>query len=321
MASQNPLKDVYTTLLHAKRVLVIGDGKPDGDSMGSSTALYSWLKSEEKEVKLFMSVSSPKNFLFLDHVHEFTQDPLVFDEPWDAVVSLDASAPGAGGFEDLQPRLKPGHVFINLDHHVTNTKFGHINVVMTDACSTCEVVYRFFEDNNIPLNDKMATSLLTGLCTDTSHFTNSGTNVKGIEAAGACTAAGARHADILRHLIINKSVAGLRLWGLALSRLQYDPKLDLTVTYLLQKDLDGLPGADESVEGVSNFLNAVCSESDTIMVLREKSDGTVKGSIRSLTKDISVLAQSFGGGGHKKAAGFSQKGHIVIMNNLPVIVA
>jgi len=321
MAAQNPLKDVYKALSQAKRVLVIGDGKPDGDSMGSSTALYGWLKREGKEVKLFMSVPSPKNFLFLDHVHEFTSDPSVFDEQWDVVVSLDASAPGAGGFETLQPRLKPGHVFINLDHHVTNTKFGHINVVMVEACSTCEVVYRFFEDNNIALDDKIATSLMTGLCTDTSHFTNAGTNIKGIEAAGVCTAAGARHADILHHLVLNKSVAGLRLWGLALSRLQYDPKLDLTVTYLLLKDLEGLPGADEMVEGVSNFLNAVCVESDTVMVLREKADGTVKGSIRSLTKDISILAQSLGGGGHKKAAGFSQKGHIEVQNNLPVIVA
>src|SRR6185369_1110939 len=105
MAAQNPLKDVYKALNEAKRVLVIGDGKPDGDSMGSSTALYGWLKREGKDAKLFMSVPSPKNFLFLDHVHEFTSDPTVFDEQWDVVVSLDASAPGAGGFETLQPRL------------------------------------------------------------------------------------------------------------------------------------------------------------------------------------------------------------------------
>jgi phosphoesterase RecJ-like protein len=312
---------MFDALRSAKRVLVIGDGKPDGDSMGSSTALYGWLKREGKETKLFMSVPSPKPFLFLDHVHEFTSDASLFDEDWDVVVSLDASAPGAGGFADLQPRLKPGHLFINLDHHVTNTKFGHLNIVMVDACSTCEVVYRFFETNHIALDDKLATSLLTGLCTDTSHFSNAGTNVKGIEAAGVCTASGARHTDILHHLVLNKSVAGLRLWGLALSRLQYDPKLDLTVTYLLLKDLEGLSGADEMVEGISNFLNAVCGEADTVMVLREKSDGTVKGSIRSLTKDISILAQSLGGGGHKKAAGFSQKGHIEVKNNLPVIVA
>ncbi|HVM90965.1 MAG TPA: DHH family phosphoesterase [Verrucomicrobiae bacterium] len=320
MASQNPLIDMYYALAKAKRVLVIGDGKPDGDSMGSSTALYGWLKREGKDVKLFMSVPSPKAFLFLDYVHDFSMDERVFDETWDVVVSLDASAPGAGGFEKLQPHLKPGHLFINVDHHVTNTKFGHLNVVMTDACSTCEIVYRFFEDNHIALDDKMATSLLTGLCTDTSHFTNAGTNVKGIEAAGVCTASGARHADILKHLVSNKTVDGLKLWGLALSRLHENPTYDMTCTFFTLKDIEGVPGGDEAVEGVSNFLNAVCGEADTILVLREKPDATVKGSMRSHTRDVSEVAKKFGGGGHKKAAGFTLPGHIELKNGVAVIV-
>lgn len=320
MAEQNLLKDMYRALSQAKRVLVIGDGKPDGDSMGSSTALYGWLKREGKDVKLFMSVPSPKAFLFLDHVQDFSMDAALFDQDWDVVVSLDASAPGAGGFEALQPRLKAGHVFINVDHHVTNTKFGHLNVVMTDACSTCEIVYRFFEENRITLDDKMATSLLTGLCTDTSHFTNAATNPKGIEAAGVCTASGARHADILKHLVSNKTVDGLKLWGLALSRLHHNPTFDMTATYFTLKDIEGVPGGDEAVEGVSNFLNAVCGEADTILVLREKADATVKGSMRSHTRDVSEVAKTYGGGGHKKAAGFTIPGHIELKNGVAEVV-
>jgi phosphoesterase RecJ-like protein len=321
MASQNPLIDMYNALSKAKRVLVIGDGKPDGDSMGSSTALYGWLKREGKDVKLFMSVPSPKVFLFLDHVHDFTQDESVFDENWDVVVSLDASAPGAGGFEKLQPRLKPGHMFFNVDHHVTNTKFGQVNIVMVEACSTCEIVYRFFEDNCIALDDKMATSIMTGLCTDTSHFSNAGTNVKGIEAAGVCTAAGARHNDILKHLVLNKTVDGLKLWGAALSRLHHNPEFDMTATYFTLKDIEGVPGGDEAVEGVSNFLNLVCGEADTVLVLREKADKTVKGSMRSHSRDVSEVAKKLGGGGHKKAAGFTLPGHITLKNGVAVIEA
>ncbi|MEK7473350.1 MAG: DHH family phosphoesterase [Patescibacteria group bacterium] len=310
MADISSLKIMFDALQKAKRVLVIGDGKPDGDSMGSSTALYGWLKREGKDAKLFMAVPTPKAFLFLDHVHEFTMDPSLFDEDWDVVVSLDANMPGAGGFADLQPRLKPGHVFINVDHHVTNTKFGHVNIVMVEACSTCEVVYRFFEENGIELDDRIATSLLTGLCTDTSHFSNAGTNVKGIEAAGVCAANGARHADILRYLVQNKSVSALKLWGLALERLVFNPGYDAAVTYFTRTDLDGTPGADEAVEGISNFLNATCGGADVILVLREKPDGTIKGSMRSLTRDISGFCKAFGGGGHKQAAGFTVKGKI-----------
>lgn len=310
MTEISPLKSMFDALQTAKRVLVIGDGKPDGDSMGSSTALYGWLKREGKETKLFMAVPTPKNFLFLDHVHDFTTDPAVFDEDWDVVVSLDASAPGAGGFADLQPRLKPGHVFINVDHHVTNTKFGHLNIVMVEASSTCEVMYRFFEENNLLLDDRIATSLLTGLCTDTSHFSNAATNSKGIEAAAVCASSGARHADILRYLVQNKTVSALKLWGLALERLIFNPEYDAAVTYFTRADLEGIPGADEAVEGVSNFLNATCGGADAVLVLREKPDGTIKGSMRSLTRDISGFCKALGGGGHKKAAGFTIKGKI-----------
>ncbi|MCK9361325.1 DHH family phosphoesterase [Patescibacteria group bacterium] len=304
------LTQMHDALLAAKRVLVIGDGKPDGDSMGASTALYNWLKREGKNAALFMSVATPKNFLFLDGVRDFTIDPAVFDENYDVVVSLDASDTGAGGFKDLMPCLKSGHLFVNVDHHVTNTKFGHLNIVITDASSTCEIVYRFFETNRIPLDDRMATSIMTGLLTDTSHFSNPATNPKAMAAAGACAAAGARHTDILKHLVKNKSVASLRLWGLALARLQFDPEFDMTMTYFKASDLEGIPGADESVQGISNFLNAVGADSDAFMVLRETSEGTVKGSIRSISRDISKLAQALGGGGHKKAAGFMIKGRI-----------
>ncbi len=304
------LIQMFDALRSAKRVLVIGDGKPDGDSMGSSTALYHWLKREGKDVTLFMAVATPSNFLFLDNVHDFITDPSVFDQKYDVVVSLDASEPGAGGFKDLMPRLPAGHLFVNIDHHVTNTQFGHLNIVITDASSTCEVVYRFFESNHISLDDRMATSLMTGLLTDTSHFSNAATNARAIKAAGACAAAGARHTDILKHLVKNKSVASLRLWGLALARLQFDPEYDMTMTYFKASDLEGIPGADEAIQGVSNFLSAVCADTDAFMVLTEKPDGTVKGSIRSMTRDISKLAQSLGGGGHKKAAGFMIKGYI-----------
>lgn len=321
----DPFKPQFTKLFQAlsaaKRVLVIGDGKPDGDSMGSSTALYHWLKREGKDVTLFMSVATPKTFLYLDGVRDFITDPTVFDQAFDVVVSLDASDTVAGGFKEAMMRLPPNHLFANLDHHVTNTKFGHLNIVITDASSTCEVVYRFFEQNGIALDHRIATSLMTGLLTDTSHFSNPATNVKAIEAAAACVSAGARHADILKHLVKNKSVAGLRLWGVALSRLQYDPKLDLTVTYLTNADLATLPGADEAVQGVSNFLNAVCADAEVLMVLRETTDGFVKGSIRSAGRDISDLAMSLGGGGHKKAAGFIKPGHIEVKDGLPVIVA
>jgi phosphoesterase RecJ-like protein len=78
-------------------------------------------------------------------------------------------------------------------------------------------------------------------------------------------------------------------------------------------DLKEVPDADEeAMEGLSNFLNAVCGNSETILVLRETPERTIKGSLRSIRRDISKLAKFFGGGGHKKASGFTVKGRILV---------
>lgn len=322
-----PFHELFDAVAKSQRILVVGDGRPDGDSLGSSSAFYLWLKREGKETAIFCVSPVPKNFRFLDAVNDQSDDAAIFDKPWDIVITFDTGSLKHCGILELLSHIplsvsggsKP--LIVDIDHHNTNELFGSINLVDIKACSTCEVVYRFFEANGIILDDRMATSLLTGLCTDTSYFSNSGTNAKAMEAASACFASGARHMDILKNLVHNKSVSSLKLWGIALERLRHIPEYDMAITWFKCEDLDGIPGSDEAVEGVSNFLNSACSGADVMMVLREKNDGLVKGSIRSLKRDISRLAQQFGGGGHKRASGFAVKGKIELINGIPRIVA
>jgi phosphoesterase RecJ-like protein len=308
----NPHPDfsrVHALIRQAKRILLVSDGRPDGDSIGSTSAFLNWLLREGKEAQAFCREPLPTNLLNLDSAHLFTNDPALFDQAYDLILTFDAGDLSHCGISDLLPKVPAGYTLVMFDHHATNTKFGHINILLTDACSTCEVLFRFFEAERIPLDAKMATSLLTGLNTDTGSFSNGGTTVLGMEAAGKCIAAGARVADILKAHVRNKSVDGLKLWGLALSRLRHNPAYDLVTTYFLLEDLQA-PGADEAIEGVSNFLNGVCGNAETIMTLREIPGGKIKGSLRSIRRDISKLAQTLGGGGHKKASGFTVYGKI-----------
>ncbi len=315
-----PFREFHETLANAKRILVVGDGRPDGDSLGSSTALYLWLKREGKVTRLFCITPVQAGFTFLDGIAEQTNDPATFDEPWDVVVTLDTGSLKHCGIDEHLKRIPTKHTIVDIDHHNTNELFGDLNLVDTTACSTCEVVYRFFEANAVRIDDRMATSLLTGLCTDTSNFSNSATNVKGMEAASVCVAAGARHTDILKSIVHNKSIDGLKLWGLALERLYHVQELDMAVTYFKLEDVAGAPGGDEAIAGVSNFLNACLAGIDTVLVLREKDDGTVKGSMRSMSRDISIVCKKLGGGGHKKASGFTVPGPIVLSNGKPNVV-
>jgi phosphoesterase RecJ-like protein len=315
-----PFKEFYASVAKSQRILVVGDGRPDGDSLGASTAMYMWLKREGKTTRLFCVAPTPAGFSFLDGLAEQTNDPAVFDEPWDVVVTLDTGGLKHCGIDEHLKRIPVKPIIVDIDHHATNELFGDINLVDITACSTCEMVYRFFEFNNVSLDHKIATSLLTGLCTDTSHFSNSATNVKGMEAASVCFANGARHMDILRGVVRNKTVDGLKLWGTALERLHHVPELDMAVTYFTLEDVDGSPEGEEAIAGVSNFLNASLANIDIVLVLREKADGNVKASMRSYKRDISLICQKLGGGGHKKAAGFTVPGRITLKEGHPNIV-
>lgn len=303
------LSRVFEAIRKAERILLVSDAKPDGDSVGSLTAMLAWLRRERKAVTSFSIVPIPRSLLYLDGAHDVTSDPTVFKQPYDLILTFDASDPRRSGIIALRPLIPTHPPLVVFDHHATNERYGDINIVFTDACATAEVVYHFFEACGIRIDDRMATSLLTGICTDTSCFSNGGTNAKGMGVAGRLFACGARHGDILRHLIRDKSVDHLRLWGLALSRLNFHPTFDLVSTYFLLRDSDKYLH-DEATEGVSNFLHAVCGEADAILVLKEMPDGKVRGSLRSVNRDISKIAKIFGGGGHKKAAGFTVSGRI-----------
>lgn len=303
----------------ASRILLVSDGKPDGDSIGSTTAMLTWLLSQHKNVTAFCIEAIPNNLRFLDNVDLITKDIAVFTHPYDLVMTFDASDPVRSGIQANYPNIPNQPPVIVFDHHATNPRYGAINLIDITACSTCELVFRFFQTNQLPINDQVATSLLTGLTTDTSSFSNGGTTSSGIDAASVCLSKGARQRDIVNNLIRNKSLESLKLWGLALSRLSYHPAFDIATTYFTKDDLGTSPAAQEAVEGVSNFLNAYCGHADTILVLKETPDGFVKGSLRSVKRDISKLAQQFGGGGHKKASGFMIKGQIKLKNGHPTI--
>lgn len=312
-------REIYQAIQAAERILVVADGKPDGDAVGSSTAMFIWLNRLGKHTELFCPSAIPSPLKFLDSVDRFTSDPSALKHPYDLVLIFDASDLQHGGNDMVPAHLPKPYKLVCFDHHATNPRYADLNAVFSEASSTCEVTYRFFTANQIEIDDKMATSLLTGLITDTSNFSNPATNSLAVEAASQLSASGARFTDILKNIVRNKSVVGLKLWGLALERLHFRPEYDLAFTYFLVSDLEGIPGADEAVEGVSNFLNATCSEADTILVLRERPDGTLKGSLRSQNRDISKLAQLLGGGGHKKASGFTIQGKLQVRDGIPMI--
>ncbi len=297
-------KHIHDLLLKADRPVFIVDERIDGDALGSALAVADYLASHHcKKVPVFVSSPIPAQYQRLARIELCTTDPQVFADPAvDLVVSFDCSD---GAFvRSLVDRIPGRPTLVNIDHHSTNDRYGDVNQVLVEASATAEVVHRFFEANQIVPSKDAATCLLTGLCFDTTAFTNSATNHRALLVASALVYLGARIQDVIRAMFQNRSVCALRVWGLALERLQEDSAQGELSTYLTRKDLEENQVTDDEIDGISNFLNIV-TESKILLVMRETPQGDVKVSMRSLTQDVGAIAKAHGGGGHVRAAGYT----------------
>lgn len=304
-------KQIWETVLAAKRPLLISHKKPDGDTLGAMLAFGNALDSVNIAHTRFCVDEVPAPYRFIPGSYSVTSDArqVIFARP-EVVILFDAGDLIFAGVHELLARILPKPIIINIDHHHTNTRFGDLNAVVTDAASTTEVVHRLLSANNIFIDQNIATCLMTGLCTDTGNFTNPATNTSALKLGGELLSRGAKFGSIFRALWKNKSVSSLKLWGLALERLRYNPKTETATTALFQKDLSLFSGNEEAIEGISNFLSSVL-DVPIVLVLREAEEGKVKGSYRTTgATDVSALAVAYGGGGHKKAAGFTVVGKV-----------
>ena len=301
-------QQIHNHIKSVNKITLVSHPNPDGDTLGAAVAFAEYLEILGKEVKIFCLTPVPEKFGFLNNIHLVSADPAVFLN-MDAITILDC---GDLRFAGVAETLKDNPtMIINIDHHATNEKYGYLNMVKVGAASTTEVVYDFFKINGVRITPTMATALLTGLITDTDNFSNSATSYNSLTASSELLRLGANWTVIHHSLVQNKSIAILKLWGLILSRLTKRENTEMAYTYLTMKDLIQYGINDDDVEGVSNFLNKLDGAKISLFI-KETADGKIKGSFRTTDNetDVSALAKKMGGGGHKKAAGFTTVGTI-----------
>lgn len=288
----------------AKRIVVIAHVDPDGDTIGSALGLGRALRKMGKTYKLACDDRIPDSLAFLPGVEEFGTPPIT-DE--DLIIVVDASDPNRIG-------ETYGHVsslpvpLVNIDHHVTNTEFGTINLVRTEAAATAEIVFDLLEEWAVPLDAILATHLLTGIVTDTRSFSTPSTTPRILNISARLMKAGASLSEIHENYYRQRAVATLRLWGKVLDEMQLDGQLAWSVSTLRMKTL--CRASSDNGDGVVNLL-VTAREAKAAIVFKEKEDGQIEISIRSKPGvDISPIAMHFGGGGHPQAAGTILEGDL-----------
>lgn len=307
-------RQIHTALAGAKRVLLIPHKNPDGDALGSVTALMHLLRRMGTDHAVFCITEYTNKLSYLPGVDELTTDQSLWHDDhfdFDVVLVVDTGDLSHAGISDKIQERNPKPFIINIDHHATNTMYGDLNLVLPKASSTCEILATFFKINNEEIDSHIATCLLTGLITDTGNFTNAATTVQSLKLASELIRKGGDLKKIQRTMLKDKTMDSLKLWGAVLSRIAKHDTHEIVHTFVTQQDMKEMAATDDDVDGLANFMQTL-SEGKAIMVLRELPDGKVKGSFRTTRNDtdVAAMAKKLGGGGHTKAAGFTVDGPI-----------
>jgi len=294
-----------------ERFAVLTHMNADGDGMGSSIALYSFLRQRGKQVRMIQNDPVPAAYRFLklaQQVELFQPGEMVeFVENADGVFVLDNGSMARLGKLEAPVRASRA-TKVCIDHHETGDDAWDLLLVDAQSSATGEVLFGMLQSLGAVIDHDMAEALYVSLVTDSGHFRFSKTRPVTHEMAAALLELGVRPEKVYEQLYERQSEAELRLMGAGLARLQLACDRRLVWTSLdleLQRHLGAL---NLDTGGVVNALLAL-EGAQMALLLRELPDGQVKVSLRS-RREVTVheLAQRHGGGGHQNAAGLVMDG-------------
>lgn len=351
------LKQAVDFIKQSQKILILPSSPPDGDSIGSTLALYRVLKKLGKEVTAVCSEEIPDIYNFFPKIDAISKDLKIST---DFIVTLDCTkakvadikheivedkvniiiTPEKGEFNKSD--LKFGHgslkydliitvdtadvvqlgkfykdntalfqkvPVLNIDHHISNERFGKINMVDVMAASTTVILYHLI--NQLGSEEELidpdtATLLLAGIITDTRSFQNPNTTAEAFTLSAHLVSIGARQQEIIQHVYKTKQLSTLKLWGRVLSKIKYDQEHQIVWSSVTKQDLEDTKSTEEESQGLLDELMTNAPGAEIFVLFRYINDNLISGSIRTATDqtNASKIANKYGGGGHVQAAGF-----------------
>ncbi len=311
MASYNKLI-TFLEREDVQRFLLVAHERPDGDTVSATLAMARLLRSLGKKITVASSHGVPEVFKYLPDWRDAKSDFLVGD--FDAIILIDNGDLKRTGYAERIIAAKTrGIPIVNIDHHPKNDiwKYATINVIDENVSSTCEIIFGLFKKINLELEPEIATMLLTGIYTDTGGFQHANVSAKTLSLAAELMSHGAKLKNISSNISKHKSLAMLKLWGIALDRIVNLTGIKLIYSVITRADIESVGASDQDLAGVVNLISTIPDDVATLL-LYETADGKIKGSLRTESSKIDVarIAGLFGGGGHKRAAGFVIDGRL-----------
>lgn len=294
------LKKLEEIIAEGKSFFLAGHLNPDGDTLGSMLAISSVLKRLGKKIYLFSNDPVPDNLSFLPHIKTIRIGRLPPKKRFDAAILLECSNPSRGG--NLTAVLRHARKVVNIDHHKTSELYGDVNIIERHSSSTAEIVHRLFFNMNIHITKSEAACLYTGIVTDTGRFHYSATSPRTLDVAARLLQTEFKFSRINDLLYATKAFPALKVLGRALESLELQCSCRAAVMTLLKKDFEDFKALPEHAENIIN--HGMMVPGVKIAVLFREDTDRLSVTFRSRDHvDVSMLAKSFGGGGHRNASG------------------
>jgi phosphoesterase RecJ-like protein len=288
-------------LERAGHVAVATHERPDGDAIGSMLGLALSLQASGKRATPVLAEGLPGRFRFLPGSDQI-QPALPADA--EILVAVDSADAARLGF----PLPAGRQMDINLDHHPTNTRFARVNLVDVQAAACAEVLLDLAPDLGLPLDERIAANLLTGLVTDTLGFRTASVRPETFLRAARLMELGADLSDLYARALIHRSYAAVRYWGSGLARLERQDGLVWASLSLQDRQRAGYPGQDDA--DLIDLLTTI-REAEVALIFVEQPEGKIKVSWRARRGyTVAALASQFGGGGHTLASGAVVRGEL-----------
>lgn len=297
------IKNFTNKIKESKNILIISHIGPDGDTLGSMLALKQIIlkNASDKNIETLVIGKVPDIYSFLPGIKDCkTPRSIYLLKSYDVAITVDCASIDRLG--DAFEHYKKAKCRINIDHHITNDNFADINIILPHSSSTGEIIYEIADYFDVKIDFDMATNLYTAILTDTGGFRFENTGPKTFEIAAKLLKEGIKPDEIFKKCFESKPIQMVKLAAHAIDNAVFCENNKIAYTLISREMMKNFDATDDHLDGISEAMRQIDSV-EVAMIFKETLKGTTKVSFRSNGVDVCKIAEFFGGGGHKLAAG------------------
>ena len=308
----DPVERISQKIIESQTIAITSHLRPDGDSICTSLALYFMGELLGKAFSIINHDNTPFPFNHYPDIDKI-QIGQISPKKHDAVILLECANVARSGQLHLDNTFK-----INVDHHYSNDYYADINWVDPEASAVAEMVYKLSKHLNIQLSTQIANHLYCGIVSDTGSFQFSNTNAEAFRVCYELVNLGASPVKVSERLFDNNPPEKIKLLGLVLSTLQLNEAGEIAVITMFKEFLDSLNLREIDTEDITTLARSIKGVK-MVLFFKEISKDTYRVSLRSKgAANAAMIAEHFGGGGHRHAAGFTVSGrHKALIHDIP----